>query len=143
MTSTSGEKAAMPGRVATFFLEKKVAQSPALRDPAFRGFESGKTSPEIERTMMRLPASRNFVPSSELHLQRSVHLGRNLNPQIKHLPACHDFGTESSFSLQVEIVRLRRSPFGTGVSDGVVSCVSFHPQCAEYSGSVPLSTGVK
>jgi hypothetical protein len=30
------------GTVATFFSEKKVAQSPALRDPAFHSFESGK-----------------------------------------------------------------------------------------------------
>jgi len=55
--------------------------------------------------MMRLPASRNFVPSSDLHLQRIVHPGRNLNPRLEHLPACHDFGTEMSFSPQVEIVR--------------------------------------
>jgi hypothetical protein len=37
--------------VLALSLGKKVPQSPALRDPAFHSFESGKTSPEIERTM--------------------------------------------------------------------------------------------
>jgi hypothetical protein len=43
--------------------------------------------------VMLLPTSQHFGPSSELHLQGIVHPGRNVNPRVKHLPACHDFGT--------------------------------------------------
>jgi hypothetical protein len=51
----SGEVSAK--RMLALSLGKKVPQSPALRDPAFHSFESGKTSPEIEHTMMLQPTS--------------------------------------------------------------------------------------
>ena len=76
---------------------------------------------------MLQPTSQHFGPSSELHLQGVVYPGRNVNPRVKHLPACHDFGTRD-----VVISGGRNRP--AGVSDGILQCVSFHPQCAAYSG---------
>jgi hypothetical protein len=96
-------------------------------DRAFRGFESEKTPPEIERTVMLQPASQHFGPSSELHLQGIVPPGRNVNPRVKHLPACHDFGTRD-----VVISKGRNRP--AGVWGGLFLWVSFHPQCAVCSG---------
>ena len=76
---------------------------------------------------MLQPTSQHFVPSSELHLQGVVHLGRNVNPRVIHLPACHDFGTRD-----VVVSGGRNRP--AGVSDGLHLCVSFHPQFAAHSG---------
>jgi hypothetical protein len=76
---------------------------------------------------MLQPTSQHFGPSSELHLQGIVPPGRNVNPRVKHLPACHDFGTRN-----VLLSRGRNRP--AGVSDGILQCVSFHPQRAAYSG---------
>lgn len=112
-----------------------MRESPALRDPAFHSFKSGKSGPEIERTIMRLPACRNFVPSSGLYLQRIGHPGRNLNPRNEHLPACRDFGTMMSFLEQVEIVQQ--------VGRTAASCVPFHPHVHLASDPLPLLTGVK
>jgi len=69
---------------------------------------------------MLQPTSQHFGPSSELYLQWIVLPSRNVNPRVKHLTACHDFGTRN-----VVLPRGRNRP--VGVSDGLFLCVSFYP----------------
>jgi len=75
---------------------------------------------------MLQPTSQHFGPSSELHLQGVVHLGRNVNPRVKHLPACHDFGTR-------DVVLSGGRNRLAGVLDGFSQAGFISPPRAAYS----------